>query len=191
MIPEKALVKNMKTAYAAGGLRVWRAEYQHVDSLLFWSAGWLSITDTALLPRKALALLVEYLGKIPLLDEAFWLCKGRDADRIKPQDVALLPLLEALPSHNVGIRDTNVLIDGCRLIAPTVGELIALDGDELTMCPVALERGLYNPNTETVLWRESEDVQRLLLYRTYIRRSPEFVQYIGSYNFWEEGDVHA
>lgn len=130
MLREGALVRAMKAAYKSGGYTV--AEFDNVETRRYIIAGtaWLICCDAALLPRKAMGLVVEHLGTLPR-DEAFRVRKGEEPQRVM-QDVPIGAYCDFYGKRYKGMYKTRLTLDGLELWREQEGNELLLMEPELT-----------------------------------------------------------
>ena len=78
LVSESGLVRALKRTYKMGGYTVVNQE----DGVVIYCATWYMKINHALLPRKALATIVEHMGIIPGLNKPTYIIKGEEAQLV-------------------------------------------------------------------------------------------------------------
>lgn len=76
IVNEKGLVKAMKEAYRYGGYKVAAIGMESNPYLMINNGFWAVEIELENMPRKALGLIAEHVGKIPAIGEAYQVKKG-------------------------------------------------------------------------------------------------------------------
>ena len=118
MLSEKALCRNIREAFKNGHYDIACYAQNDKERIAIISPWWIVDTYLNLLPRKALALIVEHAGYIPQNNNAIQLSKERGTQHLIV-DTAMIPLWKMLEQIDTAkgslIHKTRLTWDGCEV----------------------------------------------------------------------------
>ena len=115
VIDEKGLLALMKDAFrkkSTGYKVACRISEYRVTELVLAGAGWTAVFEREKTPRKVLALIVEHLGDVPMLGQAFQVQDKNTQAEIFDMAVPELPFLQ---TNKATIARTQVTYMGSRI----------------------------------------------------------------------------
>lgn len=187
MINAKKLVREMKTAYKGGGLKIWRQEWAVQDYLGINSGYWLLLIPMSAAPGPVLGLITEWLRALPVIGQGWLLVKDREAERLTadtwPDLEKAYPLRDAYWRSQMDMRPTNLQVDGYAAFQRRDGRIELFAADQLQIIGTELNMGLCEEDGRFAMWKDSETGVRFLIAPRHVMQTEE-LEHLAQFDFW-------
>lgn len=189
MLNDKALCKLMRRTYKAGGVKVYRN-----SSILYLDGGfWVAGFVWADVPAKILALLAEWLRKLPGPGEGWHCLDGVPADEFVPLEAPgenVQALLDKDTREAGNLKFTPVVYDAARLATTDSGGQFWFDEESRgvlgTRASAGFGRLLVCPNdSQWGRWIDLENYSTLWLPVTERGLDRGVIDILARYDFWK------
>ncbi len=156
MIEEKTLVKFMKAAYTGGGLNVWRLEWRSIDTLYINSGYWAVLIPMSCAPSKVLALITEYLRRLPLIGECYRLMKKTEPESLTAGRGEQLLDSADEGAYSLDCKLTPFFIGDKRVFQQRSLQLLTVSADLLALLNDRQNMGRTTSDGGSMLWHDAD-----------------------------------